>query len=678
MGLKPVCYVNGLVLAFDPMSDITLVGIDTGGTFTDIVVLERGPAGDSMRHCKVLSDPSDPSNPIVEGLKRMGLENRRLQIIHGTTVGTNAVLEGKGARVAYISSKGFADVLTLGRQEREQVYQLRQAEIDPPVPRDLCLEVSTRIAADGSLLARSSDEELASLKTRLETLGVEAVAINLLFSFLKPDEEQRIARMLEDRWFVSCSSKILPEVREYERGMATWLNASVGPVISRYLKRLQTRLPGAAIAVMQSAGTTIAAGQAADQAVRLLLSGPAGGLAAARSIAAQTANSRLMSFDMGGTSTDVALFNGEIPLTGHCRLGSWPLSIPSVDIHTIGAGGGSIARVDRAGMLLVGPESAGASPGPACYGQGGTQATVTDANLVLGRLPGTTLLGAYLPLDVQAAQQVVSDLAKKMGCDLLEAALGIVRLANEHMARALRVISVERGHDPVDYALLCFGGAGGLHACELAELLNMERIIIPARAGVLSAMGMLVSEPGRDLSFPVLTLLADLTDEEVGKWFRRLETDAHHQLAAEGCDRGSVTFKHQLEMRYKGQSATISINWSPGEAHERRFHAAHKKASGLQLPHPVELVNIRLSARAPAALKSIDIREESRGYDAGGEIHMPELDDKVPIYQRTGLPPGGILEGPLLLTESDATSWIKPGWLVRVDEWGNLLLNIKK
>ena len=669
--------VNGLVLAFDPMDDITLVGIDTGGTFTDIVVLERGSNSNTMRHCKVLSDPTDPSNPIVEGLKQMGLENRKLQIIHGTTVGTNAVLEGKGARVAYISSKGFADVLTLGRQEREQVYQLRQAETEPPVPRDFCLEVSTRIAADGSLLNESSDEELASLKTHLETLDVESVAINLLFSFLRPGEEQRIAEKLEGPWFVSCSSKILPEVREYERGMATWLNASVGPVISRYLKRLQIRLPGASIAVMQSAGTTIAAGQAADQAVRLLLSGPAGGLSAARSIAAQTANSRLMSFDMGGTSTDVALFNGEIPLTGHCRLGSWPLSIPSVDIHTIGAGGGSIARVDRAGMLLVGPESAGASPGPACYGQGGMQATVTDANLVLGRLPECTLLGGYLPLDVQAAKQVVSDLAKKMACDLLEAARGIVRLANEHMARALRVISVERGHDPVDYALLCFGGAGGLHACDLAELLNMERIIIPARAGVLSAVGMLVSEPGRDLSRPVLSALADLADEDIGKWFKGLETDAQNQLTAEGCDPRNVTFKHQLELRYKGQSATISINWSDGQAHEALFHEAHTKASGLRLPHPVELVNIRLSARAPAALKSINIREQSRIDEAGELIHMSELADKVAIYQRTGLPPGESLEGPLLLTESAATTWIKPGWVVTPDEWGNLLLHSK-
>lgn len=659
------------------MNDITLVGIDTGGTFTDIVVLERGENVSAMRQCKVLSDPSDPSNPIVEGLQRLGLENQKLQIIHGTTVGTNAVLEGKGARVAYISSKGFADVLTLGRQEREQVYQLRQAETEPPVPRELCLEVSTRISAEGGLLNESSDQELLELKDHLESLDVESVAINLLFSFLRPEQEQRIAEKLGSQWFVSCSSKILPEVREYERGMATWLNASVGPVISRYLKRLQNRLPLASIAVMQSAGTTIAAEQAADQAVRLLLSGPAGGLAAARSIAAQTGNPKLMSFDMGGTSTDVSLFNGEIPLTGHCRLGSWPLSIPSVDIHTIGAGGGSIARVDRAGMLLVGPESAGASPGPACYGQGGVQATVTDANLVLGRLPESTLLAGYLPLDLKAAKRAVAKLANDMGCDLLEAAKGVVRLANEHMTRALRVISVERGYNPADYTLLCFGGAGGLHACDLAELLNMKRIIIPARAGVLSAMGMLVSEPGRELSQAVLQPLAVLSDEDIGQRFQALEADARMQLTNEGCEAQSVTFRRQLELRYKGQSATISINWTVGGPHESLFHAAHAKASGLRLPHPVELVNLRLSARAPAVLESINIREAVQDRDAGVAIHMPELDEKVRKYHRSGLASAEFLEGPLLITESAATAWIKPGWVLRPDEWGNLLLHVK-
>jgi len=654
------------------MKDITLVGIDTGGTFTDIVVFERTSKTGGMRHCKVLSDPFDPSAPIFEGLRKMGLEDEAVQIIHGTTVGTNAVLEGKGARVAYVSSRGFADVLTLGRQEREQVYQLRQRETVPPVSRDLCIEVSTRIAADGSLLRESSDEELARLRASLEKLDVESVAINLLFSFLRPEQEQRIAVALGERWFLSCSSRVLPEVREYERGMATWLNASVGPVISRYLKRLQKRLPRAGIAVMQSAGTTIAAGQAAEQAVRLLLSGPAGGLAAARSIAAQTGNPRLMSFDMGGTSTDVALMNGEIPLTSHCRIGSWPLSIPSVDIHTIGAGGGSIARVDRAGMLLVGPESAGANPGPACYGQGGTHATVTDANLLLGRIPANTLLGGYLPLDVDAAEKAISELAAKIGCDALAAASGIVRLANEHMARALRVISVERGHDPADYALLCFGGAGGLHACELAELLNMKRIIIPARAGVFSALGMLVSEPGREMSQAVLKPLAELSDGDIKQGFRALEKEALAQLENEGCEAESITFRHQLELRYKGQSATIPVSWVFGGEHEALFHEAHRKASGLRLAHPVELVNLRLGARAPAVLQSIDIRDQDGASD---RAEQTEENDNVSVQKRSGLQYGKSLQGPCILTESVATTWIKWGWMVEADQWGNLLVH---
>jgi N-methylhydantoinase A len=325
-------------------------------------------------------------------------------------------------------------------------------------------------------------------------------------------------------------------------------------------------------------------------------------------------------------------------------------------------------------MLLVGPESAGASPGPACYARGGRQATVTDANLVLGRLPENTLLGGYLPLDLQAAERAVEELARDMGCDLLEAARGIVRLANEHMARALRVISVERGHDPADYSLLCFGGAGGLHACDLAELLNMKRIIIPARAGVLSAMGMLVSEPGRELSMAVLKPVAGLDDEEIGQWFQMLEDDARKQLVNEGCKAQSLRFRHQLELRYKGQSATIAVDWSAGEAHTAKFHLAHQKASGLRLPHPVELVNLRLSARAPAVLKSIDIRQESRGSGTDEVVHVPELATMVPLYRRSCLTPGVSLDGPLLITESAATAWIKPGWVFITDEWGNLLL----
>ena len=666
------------------MDDVRLVGVDTGGTFTDIVVAEHSGHSLGLRHCKVLSDPDDPSGPIVEGLERLGVADRALMIIHGTTVGTNAVLEGKGAKVAYVTSGGFADVLSLGRQERQQVYQLRQPETEPPVSPEKCLEVKTRIAPDGSLLEQATEAELEDLAVELERLGVEAVAVNLLFSFLRPQEERRIADYLGGGRFVSCSSQVLPEVREYERGMATWLNASVGPVIAKYLRRLQQRLPGAGIAVMQSAGTTIAADQAADQAVRLLLSGPAGGLAAARSIGDLTGNHRLMSFDMGGTSTDVALIDGDITLTSEGRIGDWPLSVPSVDIHTIGAGGGSIARLDRAGMLLVGPESAGANPGPACYDNGGEQVTVTDANVVLGRIPSQTLLGGYLPLDAAAAHDAVARLAADMGCGVLDAArgvtlfvepAGVVRLANEHMARALRVISVERGHDPADYMLLSFGGAGGLHACDLAELLGMGQVIIPARSGVLSAVGMLVSEPGRDLSSAVLKTLADIGDGEIEEGFRAMENDAAVQLRAEGVAAGSIRYRRRLELRYQGQSATIAVDYVPGGAHAEAFHEAHRKLSGLRLPHAVELVNLRLGARAPAALPSIDLAPAGKNPISSDRTYVADLDCEVPLLDREGLSAGEVLQGPLLVTEADATAWVKPGWAVEPDERGNLFVS---
>lgn len=656
------------------MENIALVGVDTGGTFTDIVALDTFEGRSRLRQCKVLSDRSDPAAPIVEGLRRLGLADQPLKMIHGTTVGTNAILENKGARVAYITSRGFADVLTLGRQQREHVYRLLQPPVAPPVPENLCLEVSTRIDANGELLKTADAAELALLKSRLAALDVESVAINLLFSFLQPDQEKRIADALGEDWFVTCSSDILPEVKEFERGIASWLNASVGPVISRYLKKLQQQLPQAGIAVMQSAGTTIAASQAADQAVRLLLSGPAGGLAAARSIGRQTGNNRLMSFDMGGTSTDVALLDGEIPLTNQSYLARWPLSIPTVDIHTIGAGGGSIASVDAAGMLLVGPQSAGANPGPACYGTGGQQATVTDANLISGRIPANTMLGGYLPLDVDAAEKAMSALALRLQSSVLDAARGVLRLTNEHMARALRVISVERGHNPADYTLLCFGGAGGLHACDLAELLGMRRVLIPTRSGVLSALGMLVSEPGRELSQAVLLPLADIPDEDIGKRFQALENEARKQLLGEASEANGITFRRQLELRYQGQSATIGIAWEAGAEHVERFHRAHLKASGMQLPQHIELVNIRLSARAAAALESVEADSSNEPFPEDEMVFSPELGTEVVLKSRRSLKAGDRISGAAIIVDEAATVWVNPGWVGGSDEWGNLTL----
>lgn len=660
-----------------------LVGVDTGGTFTDFVALEHG----QLRHCKVLSTPDDPSRAIEAGIERLGLAGRELDIVHGTTVGTNAVLEGKGARVAYVTSAGFADVLTLGRQEREAVYRLAQPAMAPPVAAELCFELATRITADGSLDGRAGDPELASLASALDAAGVEAVAVNLLFSFLRPEEERRIADALGDRWFLSLSSKVLPEAREYERGIATWLNAAVGPVIRRYLSRLAERLPSARITVMQSAGTTISASRAAESAVRLLLSGPAGGIAAAAQLGAAMGAPRLLTFDMGGTSTDVAMIDGDIPLTTISRMGRWPLTIPTVDIHTIGAGGGSLARVDAGGLLLVGPASAGADPGPACYGRGGTGATVTDANVVLGRIPAGTRLGGYLPLDVDAANAVLARLGSAMGCDALDAARGVLRIANEHMARALRVISVERGHDPRNDSLFCFGGAGGLHACELAALLGMRRVVLPRRAGVLSAQGMLASAPGRDRVEAILAPLGDWSDDAITGRFKAMAQAAAGELASEGHDVDSLSHSRQLELRYRGQSTGILVDFSPGEDAAEAFAHLHEAASGYRLNQPVELVNLRLSSRAPAPMGQLPNEAPGAPDTAEGTARgkgapaadpkwawSPELGQEVPVWERGQLPEDrhNPIAGPAIITDTVGTAWIPSGWRATVDSLGNL------
>jgi len=655
-----------------------LVGVDTGGTFTDLVAWRRG----RLLHGKVLSTPDDPSRAIVEGLRRLDLAGAPVRIVHGTTVGTNAVLEGKGARVAYVTSEGFRDVLTLARQNRQAVYALEQPATPPPVPEALCHEVATRCDAEGEMLTRATDEELEALGATLREQEVDAVAVNLLFAFLCPDEEARIARFLPEDCFISLSSEVLPENREFERGVATWLNASVGPVIRRYLRRLARELPRARISVLQSSGTTVAAEQAADQAVRLLLSGPAGGIAAARLLGQVTAHPRLLTLDMGGTSTDVSLLAGDVPLTSTSSIAGWPLTISTVDIHTIGAGGGSLARVDEGGMLLVGPESAGADPGPACYGQGGDAVTVTDANLVLGRLPPDTLLGGYLPLDLEAANAAMDRLATALGCRRLEAAHGVIRMANEHMARALRVMSVERGHDPRDHSLLCFGGAGGLHACELAGLLDMDTVILPALAGVLSAQGMLASEPGRDLSRAVLAPLETLATEDLRTGFEALEKQGSAALEDEGMTTDALRRQRRVELRYQGQSATIVLDLGEqtldGPDVRARlaeaFHEAHERDSGHRLERPVELVNLRVSVRAPAPLETLE--EAPAVTEAAGDrrVFMTDLHSTVPVIEARSMAPGEPREGPCIVTDKAATAWVAPDWSAVRDRWGNLLL----
>jgi N-methylhydantoinase A len=645
------------------------LGVDTGGTFTDFVLFD----GVQLRVHKVLSTPGAPEHAILQGIAELGLSTDGLQVIHGSTVATNAALERKGVRTAYITNRGMADVLTIGRQARRELYNLQPRPELPPVPRELCLEVGARMGADGVRVAELTGADRSALLASIEQLRPEAVAINLLFSFLDDSDERSVESWLPDGMFISRSSEVLPEYKEYERGIATWLNAWVGPHVVGYLERLDRALAPAPVAVMQSAGGTVRADLAGRKAVHLLLSGPAGGLMGARLVGQQAGHERLLTLDMGGTSTDVALIDGDIRLTSEGHIGPWPVAVPMVDMHTIGAGGGSIARVDSGGLLQVGPESAGAAPGPACYGLGGTQATVTDANLVLGRLQPHAFLGGAMTLDSGAARRALNQLAAQMGVSDSEAAEGVVAIANEHMAQALRVISVQRGVDPRRFVLTSFGGAGGLHVCALAEALGMTHALVPVHAGVLSALGMLVAPPSRQLSHTLTGLLDGFTDTEIETQLQVLAGRGRDELESEGIATDEIKSTFSLDLRYQGQSYTLNLAWQGIEKTRAAFETLHEQRYGHRLEMPVQLVTLRCGLRG----RPMEIRLPA--VDAGAQaeprhVTVAGYDAPVPVFARAALHAGELLDGPALITETVATTWLPAGWRCEVDAAGNLLL----
>jgi N-methylhydantoinase A len=647
-----------------------LLGIDTGGTFTDFVYYD----GERISIHKVLSTPSDPAAAILQGISELGLDASDLHVVHGSTVATNALLENKLARTAYIANRGLKDVLTVGRQARAELYNLTPPVIAPPVPPELCFEVDARLTASGAELASLRPDELQQLRAQLERSGVEAVAINLLFSFLDPRHEREIARALPEQLFVACSSEVLPEAREYERGIATWINAGLGPVMQRYLGRLRRELKSASLAVMQSSGGTLPAAQAERNAVRLLLSGPAGGLAAARAAGRLSGYDRLLSFDMGGTSTDVALVDGEIRLTSEGRIGRYPITVPMIDMHTIGAGGGSIARLDEGGMLRVGPESAGAMPGPACYGLGGVLPTVTDANVVLGRLPAMLRLGGYLELRAQAAFDAFASLARRMNLSVHEAAAGVIRLVNEHMVQVLRLISVRRGIAIDGFTLLSFGGAGGLHVCALAEALGLERALVPLHAGVLSALGMLLAPRQRLLSHALQALLAELPERKIETLLEELRQTAVEELRAEGVmEKDTATF-YSLDLRYSGQSYTLQVPWQGSAASARAFHESHEREYGHRMELPVELVNVRVLVRAPAPPVEMPLWKASAEGVPECQTQVQGYEAPVGVRFRDSLRMGEVLRGPALVYDTVATTFIDRNWRGEIDRYGNLMV----
>lgn len=661
---------------------MSLLGVDTGGTFTDFVLF----SGQQIRVHKVLSTPKAPEQAILQGIHELGLaDDPDLVVVHGSTVATNAVLEGKGVRTAYITNYGLRDVLTIGRQARRELYNLNPQVIDPPVPRELCLETGGRLGSDGSVVEPLLENELSELRSQLQSLLPSAVAINLLFSWLDDRFEKQIEAIIPEGMFVSRSSAVLPEYREYERGITTWLNASVGPLVEGYLQRLCKGVAKARVSVMQSAGGTIEAQQAGEQAVHMLLSGPAGGLAGVQYIGEQAGEYRILSFDMGGTSTDVALVEGDpnsktpgqLQLTTEGRIGNYPVGVPMVDMHTIGAGGGSIARVDAGGLLQVGPESAGADPGPACYGKGGIEPTVSDANLVLGRLRAEAFLGGGMSLDEEAACQAVAMVAEPLGLSIEEAAQGIIDVANEQMSRALRVMSVKRGLDPSQLTLACFGGAGGLHVCALAESLGMHKAMVPVHAGVLSALGMLVAPRARYLSLTLNRNMRNVIDEELQQEIETLAMQGQQALHKEDIKEDEIEAWPSVDVRYRGQSYAINLTWQGVNATTQAFHARHEALYGHRMDQTVELVTLRIRVQGPSPkIAGLNRNKTETNKKVNKELRMVSLaaiGQPVPVYNRDKIVVDQKISGPALITEMVSTTYLAPGWECRLHKSGTLL-----
>ncbi len=640
-----------------------LLGVDTGGTFTDLILFD----GKRFRVHKQLSTPDAPENAIVKGLHALGLEPEQApDMVHGSTVGTNAVLEGRGVKTAYVTNRGFGDVLTIGRQARPEIYRLTPAPVPPPVAPALCLETGGRLGACGALIEDLNPDDIETLKRRLAELAPEAVAINLLFSFVEDRFERMIEDALKSTYFVSRSSRVLAEHREYERGIATWLNSYIGPIMQRYLKRLDTLLPTAKISVMQSHGKTVGVEQAGDYAVNLLLSGPAGGVIAARHLAAAADIHKVLSFDMGGTSTDVSIIDGDPYLTTEGRIGPYPVATPMIDIHTIGAGGGSIAYIDEGGLLRVGPQSAGASPGPACYGRGGDKPTVTDANLLLGRLPEK--LGDALTLDRAAAARVFEPPARALDKSITDTAQGVIDIVNEQMRQALRVMSVQKGYDPAEFMLVGFGAAGGLHICKLAEGLKIRKAMIPVHAGVLSALGMLVAPRGLQQSRTISTNIADADQQTVDTVYEQLRKEARDKMQIQGIQ--AIDIVETAELYYQGQSHCLTLARCPLPELERAFHAAHERRHNYTLDIPVELVTLRVRASSASPLETARINADHEDRPAPAPSPKPGA---PPLYQRADLTRRTVT-GPAVITEATATVYVGQGWRASLDDCGNLYL----
>lgn len=661
------------------------IGIDIGGTFTDFVIYD--PTTQQIETFKVLSTPSNPALAVLKGLQRIfgDREDKQATIVHGSTVATNALLEYKGAKTALVSTAGFKDIIQIGRQNRPALYDLTVAMPQPLVPAELRFEVEERVLYTREVLKKLDPKQLDDLLTAIKSTGAEAVAICLLFSFLHPEHEALIAeRLRAEGYFVSASSEILPEFREYERCSTTVVNAYVSPILGKYLSFLENSLdPGMHLSVMQSNGGAIQPEEARRAGVRCILSGPAGGVVGCEYIGKTVSKDEaphLIGFDMGGTSTDVSLIDGSYQITTEAMVNGLPIHLPMLDIHTIGAGGGSIARVDAGGALRVGPESTGADPGPACYGKGLTP-TITDANVVLGRLAPELFLGGAMRLDADRAWQAVATLGDQLGMETTQVAIGIIQVANAHMERALRVISVERGRDPRCFTLLSFGGAGSLHAADLARGLGIPRVLVPPLASTLSAYGMLVADVIKDYSQTVM-LPGDSPEQALSAQLNILAQRGLADVQAEGVAQAAIDIERSLDMRYKGQSYELNIPFSSDFI--ERFHQQHRKTYGYAKPEEgIEIVNLRVRAIGrsnPPPLTPHPMVDPSpeQAFLETREVVFDQGSIPTPFYRAESLKPGNHMQGPAVVVRSDTTILLHPSDTAWVDEFHNIIIEVGK
>ena len=676
------------------------IAVDVGGTFTDLYAVDDEKGQQWI--AKVPSSPEDSSKGIVVGVQRLLTDNgvsadSVSHLIQGTTVATNAVLQRKGAKTALVTTRGFRDVLEIARQKRPHLYDLTRNKVEPLVPRRMRLEVTERVLASGKVAVPLSEEEVRSVAGKLAEEEIEAVAVCFLHSYRYPVHEQIAARILREALpgvYICCSSEVLPVFREYERMTTTVLNAYLGPIVSSYVGRIKERLfqagVGGAVSIVQSNGGIMSAEVASQKPVYLVLSGPSSGVAGAARVSKAGGFGDAIAFDMGGTSTDVSLIvNGQVPLTSEREIAGLPCRVPMVDVETVGAGGGSVAWVDVGSLLKVGPHSMGADPGPAAYNKGGTQPTVTDANLVLGRLGSGSLLGGEINLNRGLSARAIQDcIAKRLGISLEEASLGIIRVANANMVRAVRSVSVQRGFDPRHFTLVAFGGAGPMHAVGVAKELGIQTVLVPPSPGVLCAVGTLTMDVRTDAVRTVILPAVNDSIPILRSTLQEMIDEARQWLTAQGLKAEGSRIQTVLDMRYRGQNYELEVrDCHPTDrkgldAAIDEFHRVHKRAYGYcNLERPVEIVNVRVTVIYPANHESLKARGLDHSRSVGRERSIRDvLFDgkkeyiKTPILWRRSLGSGETLLGPVIIESVDSTVVIPPDAKATLDNLNNLII----